>query len=322
MDGEDSSVTAIMRSKKRNSVMVTGGRGFIGRSLGKLLRRQRYRVISVDVTPVTAGADEILCDIGDLAELRNLFQRERVDRIVHLAAILPTAAQREPLLATRVNVQGTVNLLELAREFQLRRFVFGSSVSVYGTCPPDQAVRETDRASPEDLYGVAKLYGEQLGARYRQEHGLEFVSLRIGRVVGPGARSATSAWRSEIFERLGTAGSAEIQIPYADPERILLVQVEDAARMLLNLLQVKYPAHDIYNAACESVVVGELRSEVERLNPDVRLKSEGRAVVGNPRRVDWSRLAEEFRFRTVPIFDQLRAARGNGESSPEQDHGR
>ena len=299
--------------------MVTGGRGFIGRSLGKLLQRQRYRLISLDVTPVTAGSDEILCDIEDVTELRKLFQRERLDAIVHLAAILPTAAQREPLLATRVNVQGSVNLLELAREFHLRRFIFGSSLSVYGTCPRDQIVRETDRAAPGDLYGAAKLYVEQLGAAYRQAHELEFVSLRIGRVVGPGARSATSAWRSEIFEGLGTVGSREIEIPYADSERILLVHVEDVARMLVNLLQVKHPAHDIYNAASESVLVGELRSEVERLQAGVRLQSGGRAVVGKPRRLDWSRLAEEFEFSTVPIFEQLRAARENRAPSPEQD---
>ena len=322
MDGVDSSAKPIIDSQKPSSVMVTGARGFIGRSLGKLLQRHRYRLLSVDVTPVTAGSDEILCDIEDLAELRKLFQRERVDAIVHLAAILPTASQREPWLATRVNVQGSVNLLELAREFHVRRFVFGSSVSVYGTCPPDQIVRETDRAAPGDLYGAAKLYVEQLGAAYRQAQELEFVSLRIARVVGPGARSATSAWRSEIFERLGTVGSATIEIPYADSERILLVHVEDVARMLVNLLEAQHPAHDIYNAAAESVVVGELRSEVERLNPRVRLTSGGRAVVGNPRRVDWSRLAEEFRFRAVPIFEQLRAARGSGAPLPQEGHDR
>jgi nucleoside-diphosphate-sugar epimerase len=322
MDGGEAPVTPIMDSEKPSSVMVTGGRGFVGRSLGKLLRRHRYRLISVDVTPLTAGSDESLCNIEDLAQLRKLFQRHSVDAIVHLAAILPTAAQREPLLATRVNVQGSVNLLELAREFHVRRFVFGSSLSVYGTCPPDQVLRETDRAAPEDLYGAAKLYVEQLGAAYRQAHQLEFVSLRIGRVVGPGARSATSAWRSEIFERLGNVASAEIEIPYADSERILLVHVEDVARMLVHLLQVEHPGHDIYNAASESLVVGELRGEVERLHPGVRLKSGGRAVVGNPRRVDWSRWAEEFRFRTVPIFEQLRAARGSRAHTPEQNHGR
>lgn len=297
--------------------MVTGGRGFLGRSLGKLLQRQRYRLISLDVAPLTAGSDEILCDIEDRAELRKLFELERIDAIVHLAAILPTAAQREPRLATGVNVQGSVNLLELAREFHVRRFIFGSSVSVYGTCPPDQMVRETDPAAPVDLYGAAKFYVEQLGAAYQKACGLEFVSLRIGRVVGPGARSATSAWRSEIFDRLGTAGSAAIEIPYADSERVLLVHVEDVASMLLSLFEVKHPAHELYNAASESVIVGELRSEVERLHAAVRVKLGGQPVVGNPRRLDWSRLAQEFGFSTVPIFEQLRAARANSAPCPE-----
>src|SRR6516162_8596558 len=105
---------AIMDDEKPRSVLVTGGRGFIGRTLGKLLQRQRYRVISVDVTP---SSDEVVCDVSDSGALKGLLQRESVDAIIHLAAILPTAAQQHPLLATRVNVQGSVNLLELAREF-------------------------------------------------------------------------------------------------------------------------------------------------------------------------------------------------------------
>ena len=246
-----------------------------------------------------------MCDVTDRAALERLFRTEPVDAIVHLAAILPTAAQRQPLLATRVNVQGSVNLLELAREFHVRRFIFGSSLSVYGTCPEDQVVTETDRAAPEDLYGTAKLYLEQLGASYRQAYGLEFVSLRIGRVIGPGARSATSAWRSEIFERLGFASAGNIEIPYSESERVLLVHVEDVAKMLLVLMEAPRLGHAVYNAACESMTEGELKSEVERLNPRVSVRLKGQATVGNPRRVDWSRFAKEFGFVTNPIFEQL-----------------
>jgi UDP-glucose 4-epimerase len=303
----------IMETDKQASVLVSGGRGFIGRSVGKLLQCHGYRVISVDMTPASERSSEVVCDVTDLVELERVFQRARVDAIVHLAAILPTAAQREPLVATKVNVQGSVNLLELARKVGVRRFIFGSSLSVYGTCPAEQVVTEMDRGAPEDLYGAAKLYVEQLGEAYRQAHGLEFVSLRIGRVVGPGARSATSGWRSEIFERLVTASAAEIEIPYADSERILLVHVEDVAKMLLSLLQAQQPVHCVYNAACEPVIVGELKSEIERLNPRLRVKLGGQAVVGNPRRVDWSRFAGEFGFRIVPILEQLsKAAGGHG----------
>ncbi len=294
---------------EKNAVLVTGGRGFIGRAVGEALRDAGYQGISADVSSANGSEDEVVCDITDIASLRGLFQRLRTHAIVHLAAILPTTAQRSPLEATRVNVQGSLNLLETAREFGVRRFLFGSSLSVYGTCPDEHVVTEGDRAAPEDLYGAAKVYVEQLGVGYEKTHGLEFVSLRIGRVVGPGAKSTTSAWRSEIFECVD-GRSAEIVIPYAESERILLVRVEDVARMLVRLLHADRWEHSVYNAACESVIVGELKRAIEQLNPRARVTLRGEAVVGNPRRVDWSRFATEFGFSVAPIFGQLAQTAG------------
>lgn len=299
-------------------VLISGGRGFLGRSLGKLLQRHKYRVISADVTPADAGSNGTICDITDVSQLRAVFQSERIDAIVHLAAILPTAAQQQPTLATRVNIQGSIHLLEMAREFGVQRFIFGSSLSVYGTCPEDQVVSEKDRAAPEDLYGAAKLYVEQLGEAYRRACGMEFASLRIGRVIGPGSRSTTSAWRSEIFERLGATYATNIKIPYAESERVLLVHVDDVAQMLFELLRAERLGHTVYNAGCESVTVGELKSAVERLNPRLQVRLGGQDVVGNPRRVDWSRLAGEFSSRAVPILDQLADAAGTKEHIPRE----
>lgn len=306
-----------METPDSNTVLVTGARGFIGRAIRKLLQRSGYSVRALDLPEAAAPGTghfsvgpDIGIDITDRKQLRLLFQARPIAAIVHLAAILPTMAQREPARATQVNVEGSLNLLEMARQFGVRRFIFGSSLSVYGTRPAEQVVTEIDRAAPEDLYAAAKLYVEQLGDAYRQAHGLEFVSLRIGRVIGAGARSATSAWRSEIFERLGTATPAETEIPYAESERILLVDVEDVAEMFLQLLRAQRPAHGVYNAACESVVVGEMKRELERLNPRLRVALGGRAVAGNPRKVDWSRIAEEFGVRVVPMFQQLASAAG------------
>ena len=251
---------------------------------------------------------EIGMDITDREQLRSLFHARPIAAIVHLAAILPTMAQREPARATQVNVGGSLNLLEMARQFGARRFIFGSSLSVYGTRPAEQVVTEMDRAAPEDLYGAAKLYVEQLGETYRQAHGLEFVSLRIGRVVGPGARSATSAWRSEIFEHLGTATPAEIEIPYAEAERILLIHVEDAVGALMTLLQTPRPAHCIYNAPCESWAVNDLKLQLESLNPKIRVALGDGYAKGNPRLLDWSRFKNEFAFSTTSIAERLRTA--------------
>src|SRR5215469_277267 len=258
-----------MAAREKNSILVTGGRGFIGRPLAKLIQRSGYSVVSLDRVPIAdagdAGREEIECDLFDAERLQDIFAQQRIGKIVHLAAILPSAAQRHPVRATQVNVQGSLNLLELAREFNVRRFVFGSSLSVYGTYPADQTVSEANRAAPEDLYGAAKLYVEQLGQAYRECHGLEFVSLRVGRVVGPGAQSVSSPWRSEIFELLKADYRAEISLPYRASENLLLLHVEDLAVMLLSLVQASSLTYTVYNAPCKSVVVEDLKRVVENL---------------------------------------------------------
>lgn len=303
-----------MTAREKNSILVTGGRGFVGRPLVKLIQRSGFSVVSLDQSPIAEAVDEgrkeIQCDLSDEEQLRNLFERQRIRRIVHLAAILPTAAQRNPTRATEVNVQGSLNLLELAREFDVRRFVFGSSLSIYGTYSADQTVSEADRAAPEDLYGAAKLYVEQLGQAYRESHDLEFVSLRIGRVIGAGAQSVSSAWRSEIFELLKANYPAEISLPYRGAENLLVLHVEDLAAMLLCLLRASSVAHAVYNAPCRSVVVGDLKRVIEDLNSNVIVKLGDGTPTGNPQVLDASRFQAEFHFESVSVFDRLRKAAG------------
>jgi nucleoside-diphosphate-sugar epimerase len=300
-----------MDAAKNSSILVTGAQGFIGRAVGKLLRQEGFSVLAVDQVALEPGVasssagHEILLDITDAEGLRRIFDSREIVGVVHLAAILPTVAQQEPLRATQVNVVGSVHLLELAREFGARRFVFGSSLSAYGTHPADQVVSEESNAAPEDVYGASKLYVEQLGSAYRERFGLEFVSLRIGRVLGPGARSATSAWRSQIFEFQDAKDPVEISVPYLDSERLLLVHIDDVAKALVTLLRADHVSHAVYNAPCESVIVGDLKQQVERSNSNIKIRLGDAYVRCNPRLVDWSRFGREFRVSVEPIFVRL-----------------
>jgi len=304
-----------MDAETNKPVLVTGASGFIGHAVLNLLQREGYSVLALDQTPSVSTAASfkagrgILADIAGTEKLQEIFQAGEIAGVVHLAAILPTAAQREPERATRVNIFGSLNLLDMARQSGVRRFVFGSSLSAYGSHPPDEVVSEDSRSAPEDLYGASKLYVEQLGAAYRERLGLEFVSLRIGRVVGEGARSATSAWRSQIFEFLNANDASEITVPYVDSERLLLVHVDDVARALAALLKATKLAHTVYNAPCESVVVGDLKREIEGLNSNIKVRVGEASSTGNPRLVDDSRFRREFGFEMTPIMARLRAYR-------------
>jgi len=303
-----------MHSEPNKSVLVTGGRGFIGRAVVKLLRRKGYPVISLDRSPAPAnelrGWLELEGDVTEGANFRSVVRAHRIHSIIHLAAILPTTARQDPFTAFQVNLVGGRTVLYESGDLRVRRFVFGSSLSVYGTYPPDRVVSETDLARSEDSYGGAKKYIEECGQIGRDRGGMDFVSLRIGRVLGAGSNSVTSAWRSEIFELLKSDQPAEIFIPYRPSERILVVHVDDVAEMLLALLSASRTQHAIYNAPCESLLVGDLKRVVESLNPNLTVRLGDGCPTGNPQMLDFSRFQKEYAVETTSIFDRLRNAAG------------
>jgi nucleoside-diphosphate-sugar epimerase len=115
-----------MDAQNSSSMLVTGGRGFIGRAVAKLLQHTGYGVVSLDASlPTSSSAKrrEVECDLTDASQLQRVFEMEQIGGIIHLAAILPTAAVREPAQATQVNIEGSLHLLEMARRLGVRRGV-------------------------------------------------------------------------------------------------------------------------------------------------------------------------------------------------------
>ncbi len=137
-----------------------------------------------------AGAYEFVeADICDPRAIEGVMQRTQPDCIIHLAAragVRPSIEQ--PALYERVNVSGTVNLLEAAHKFHVQKFVFGSSSSVYGesgNVPFSEAEAQMRPISP---YAATKLAGELMCYTYAHLHGLTSVCLRFFTVFGPRQR--------------------------------------------------------------------------------------------------------------------------------------
>ena len=199
-------------------VLVTGGAGFIGSHLVDRLLADGERVTVVDdfdpfydpaikrrnVAPHLRSDRYALveADIRDMDALRRL--PGGVDAIVHLAAragVRPSIA--DPVGYQEVNVRGTQNVLELARERGVRQFVFASSSSVYGI-NPNVPWREDDHVLlPISPYASTKVSGELLGHVYSHLHGIRFVALRFFTVYGPRQRPDLAIHK---FARLMRAG--------------------------------------------------------------------------------------------------------------------
>jgi UDP-glucuronate 4-epimerase len=121
--------------------------------------------------------------------MRKIFERIRPDSVIHLAAragVRPSIEQ--PLLYERVNVQGTLTLLECAREFGVHRFLFGSSSSVYGNSSHVPFSEEQVELRPISPYAATKLAGEMLAYTYAHLYGLPVICLRFFTVYGPRQR--------------------------------------------------------------------------------------------------------------------------------------
>jgi UDP-glucuronate 4-epimerase len=184
-------------------VLVTGGAGFIGSHVVEALLARGHEVAVVDdfndyydpalkrrnVAGFRGRASVLEAGIRDTASLRLLFAQNQFDAILHLAARAGVRASvSHPRLYAEVNYLGTQCVLELAREFGVRKFVLASSSSVYGL---SQKVpfREDDLAiRPISPYAATKLAAEALGHAYHHLHGLDVVCLRFFTVYGPRQR--------------------------------------------------------------------------------------------------------------------------------------
>jgi nucleoside-diphosphate-sugar epimerase len=286
-------------------ILVTGGSGFLGRQVCEQLTNQGHSVLDASLNPIqTPAYASRLVDISQAAELEGLFSNYPVDTVIHLAALLHTESWKNPTDAYRVNVQGSFHLLELARKYQLRRFVFGSTVDALGYHPPEEgAVNEEAEVLPSDLYGETKRFIENLGLAYRQIYGLEFISSRIPFIVGPGTTTPTSAWRMDIFNLLKDGG--EIDLGFEAEAVIPIAHVLDSAIETCTLATACSPKHSIYHLPCESIRVADLAEAVQRICKNLSIKYGSKKADFYPTRVDFSRFQKEFNLAHTPLFTRL-----------------
>lgn len=165
-------------------ILITGANGEIGHGLIHHLASKQKQIIAIDLNPLDKALQPQVAswqkgDILDYALLEKLFEQYHFSVIFHLASILSTKAEQNPELAHRINVEGTLNLLRLAaaqssQSCQPVRFIYPSSIATYGlpSLAAKQAagkIREDQFTQPTTMYGINKLYCENLG-RYYSKH--------------------------------------------------------------------------------------------------------------------------------------------------------
>lgn len=158
-------------SNLKKKVLVTGAKGFIGSHLCDALDKKGYNVVDLGKA-----------DIRDFKKILRIFKKEKPDTVFHLAALLPPG-QNKALFD--VNVKGTLNLLEACCLQGVKRFIYSSSMSVYGD-PLYLPVDEKHPINPQNFYDLSKWLGEELVKFYAKQYNLKVVVLRYSGVYGLG----------------------------------------------------------------------------------------------------------------------------------------
>lgn len=246
-----------------STYLITGGAGFIGSHLAEALLKQgeRVRIFDNFSTGKFQNIDEVKSSIEEIANLEvlrgdirsyHLVQEavQGVDYILHQGAIpsVPHSVQ-DPITVNEVNVTGTLNLLQAARQAGVKRLVFASSCANYGDEPTLPKV-ETMPPRPMSPYSVSKLTGEQYCQAFWQLYGFETVCLRYFNVFGA-RQDPTSQYSAVIPKFITTALRGEGLTIFGDGEQSRdFVYVNNVVRGNLLACIAPQAVGQVINIAC------------------------------------------------------------------------
>jgi UDP-glucose 4-epimerase len=205
-------------------ILVTGGSGLLGWPAVQQLAAAGHDPVVYDLRPSSENlrliGDDVAVVQGDVLDFANLLRvvkAHRIERILHLAAVITNNSAHRPVEAIRGNVLATSYILEIAHALDLDRVVWASTVSVNGTprgCD-GSPVPEDYGFSPTDPYGVSKLACEIMARVYRDDLDLDVAAIRPPIAFGIGRLSGSTGALNSAIRDLAITGHAET--PSFDP---------------------------------------------------------------------------------------------------------
>ena len=275
-----------------SKVLITGGAGFIGAHLAKRLLSQGYQVIIVDnlnsYYDVELKRDRLKIflsglkfdfyktDITDKTALEKIFKKHKIDIICHLAA-QPGVRHSliDPWVYGTTNVQGTINLMEMAKDARVKKFILASSSSVYGEKAKIPFSESYKIDSPASLYGATKMATELMGYVYHHLHGLKVVALRFFTAYGPWGRPDMAYFK---FADLITAGKL-IDIYNFGKMKRDFTYIDDIIDGIMAVIKKNFD-YEVFNLGNNKTV--ELEKFISLLENNLGIKAKRNYLGNNP----------------------------------------
>jgi len=289
------------------AVFMTGGYGHIGSWTAYLLAKEGEEVIIYDTNPIapdylshiSKGIRFIRGDVMDFAGLTQVFQQHRheIDGIIHTVAVMGEFVPTNPHRNVMLNIDGSLNVLELARIFDIKKVLYTSTGAVYGAVD-GVASEDKNPPNPADLYGASKVSCEYLGRQYEANFGLDFRICRLYFVYGPGKFPSRfiNLYKVAFGALEGLQG---LTLERGADQKLDFTYVEDVARGVVMLYRAEDLKHKIFNIATgvgSSVgTVVELAQKYTHFPVEVEI-GPGR-IIPRSEALDISRATEELGYR-------------------------
>ena len=261
-------------------ILVTGALGQIGSELTAALRAAygADNVLATDLKPapqpvLDAGPFTQL-DVTNADEVEGVVRAHEIDTVFHLAAILSATGEKNPMLCWNVNMNGTINILQLGVKYEMARVIIPSSIAVWGPGTPPCAPQET-ALKPTTMYGVTKVAGEVLADYFFLKYGLDVRGLRY-----PGIISA------ETFPGGGTTDYA-VAIYYdavkhgrytcfvREDTALPMMYMPDCIKATMDLAQADLSSlkhHADFNVGSMSFTAKELADSIRKVIPSFTIE--------------------------------------------------
>ncbi len=226
------------------ATLITGGTGFIGAEVARLLLKRGEDDTTVfDISASTQRLDEIAGDVklvpgdlGNFSHVLDVVRQSSPEVVYHLGGMLSVPSEKDPQAAISVNAMGTFHVLEAARLFDVQKVIFTSSIGTYGLGLTEDSLNDLTLQRPQLIYGACKLFGEHMGLFYRRKYGIDYRGIRYPSILGPGVRSpGATQYTSWVLEESFKGNPFTI---WARPDtRAPMLYFKDAALAIVALAQ-------------------------------------------------------------------------------------
>lgn len=287
-----------------NKVLVIGANGQLGSELVVALRKKYgvQNVLATDIKPSKNNSDpfEIL-DVMNGEKLREIVEVNHINEIYHLAALLSAIAEQNPQYAWDLNMQGLLNVLNLAKENPEIKVYWPSSIGVFGPSTPRDHTPQDCIKDPNTVYGISKLAGELWCEYYHDKYGVDVRSLRYPGLIGykslPGG--GTTDYAVDIFYK--AIKGEDYDCFLMQDAYLPMMYMEDAVNATIAIMEApadKIKVRTSYNLAAMSFSPAEIFNKIKKeypefeitYNPDFRqaiADSWPKSIDDSQARTDW-----------------------------------